>query len=111
MNPIYAALGTTIFEEMSALARAHDAINLGQGFPEEDGPEDIRRVAAEALIVGPNQYPPSTGMPALREAVADHYRRFQNLAFGADDVLVTSGATEALAAAILALVSPVTRCC
>ena len=106
MNPVYAALGTTIFEEMSALARAHDAINLGQGFPETDGPEDIRRAAADALIAGPNQYPPMRGLPVLRQAVAEHYARFQSLAVAADDVLVTSGATEALAAAILSLVSP-----
>ncbi|MBV9841161.1 MAG: aminotransferase [Sphingomonadaceae bacterium] len=106
MNPIFAGLGTTIFEEMSALARAHGAINLGQGFPETEGPEDIRRAAAEALLAGPNQYPPMMGVPALRGAVADHYRRHQALDFTAEDVLVTSGATEALAAAIFALVSP-----
>jgi len=106
MNPLYAALGTTIFEEMSGLARDHGAINLGQGFPEEDGPEDVRRAAAEALIAGPNQYPPMMGLPVLREAVADHYGRFQGLGLTAGNVLVTSGATEALAASILALVSP-----
>lgn len=96
----------TIFEEMSALARAHDAINLGQGFPDTDGPVEVRRAAAEALIDGPNQYPPMRGLPVLRAAVAAHYGRAHGLDAGPDDVLVTSGATEALAAAILALVRP-----
>ena len=106
MNPIYAAMGTTIFEEMSALARQHGAINLGQGFPDDDGPEDVRRAAADALFAQSNQYPPMRGLPALSEAVAAHYRQHQGLTLDADAVLVTSGATEALAAAILALVSP-----
>lgn len=106
MNPVYASLGTTIFTEMSHLATELGAINLGQGFPEGEGPEDIRRVAADALLTGPNQYPPMTGVPALRDAVAEHYRRFQNLAIEPADVLITSGATEALAAAIFALVTP-----
>jgi N-succinyldiaminopimelate aminotransferase len=106
MNPIYARMGATIFEEMSALARAHGALNLGQGFPDGDGPADVREAAARALIEGPNQYPPMMGLPALREAVARHYAAHQGLALTADQVLVTSGATEALAAAIFALVSP-----
>ena len=106
MNPIYAALGTTIFEEMSALARAHGAINLGQGFPDGDGPEDIRRAAAEALFTRSNQYPPMMGLPELREGVAAYYARHQGLALTPDHVLVTSGATEALAAALLALITP-----
>ncbi len=106
VSSVFASLGTTIFEEMSALAREHGAINLGQGFPESEGPEDVRRVAAQALIDGPNQYPPMMGLPALREAVAGHYRRFQGVDATAADVLVTSGATEALAASILALVRP-----
>ncbi len=96
----------TIFEEMSALAREHQAINLGQGFPDSDGPIEVRRAAAEALIEGPNQYPPMRGLPQLRAAVASHYDRFHGLDATADDVLITSGATEALAAAILALVAP-----
>jgi N-succinyldiaminopimelate aminotransferase len=106
MNPIYAGLGTTIFEEMSQLARRHGAINLGQGFPDGDGPEDVRRVAADALFTRSNQYPPMAGLPELRQAVADHYGRFQNLSLTADHVLVTSGATEALAATLLALIAP-----
>jgi len=105
MNPIYAALGTTVFEEMSGLARAHGAINLGQGFPDGDGPADVRQAAADALFGRSNQYPPMMGLPELRAAVAAHYAHHQGLAFGADDVMVTSGATEALAAAFLALVS------
>ena len=103
MNPVYAALGTTVFEEMSGLARAHGAINLGQGFPDGAGPEDVRQAAADALFSASNQYPPMMGLPALRAAVAAHYAHHQGLAFGADDVMVTSGATEALAGAILAL--------
>src|SRR3569833_2103012 len=105
MNPVYAALGTTVFEEMSGLARAHGAINLGQGFPDGDGPEDVRQAAADALFSASNQYPPMMGLPALRTAVAAHYAHHQGLAFGADDMMVTSGATEALAGVILALVS------
>ncbi|NIJ09494.1 aspartate/methionine/tyrosine aminotransferase [Sphingomonas vulcanisoli] len=106
MNPIYAAMRATVFEEMSALARARGAINLGQGFPDGDGPADVRQEAARALIEGPNQYPPMMGLPALREAVARHYAEHQGLTLTSDQVLVTSGATEALAAAILAIVSP-----
>ena len=102
MNPVYAGLGTTIFEEMSGLARAHGAINLGQGFPDGDGPADVRQAAADALFSASNQYPPMMGLGELRAAVAAHYARHQALPFGADDVLVTSGATAALAAAILA---------
>ena len=105
MNPVYAGLGTTIFEEMSGLVRAHGAINLGQGFPDGDGPVDVRQAAADALFTASNQYPPMMGLAALRRAVAAHYAHHQALPFGEDDVLVTSGATEALAAAILALVS------
>jgi len=106
MNPIYAGLGTTIFEEMSALARKHNAINLGQGFPDEDGPEDIRRVAAEALLSRSNQYPPMAGLPELREAIAAHYARYQGLSLTLEHVFVTSGATEAIAATLLALIEP-----
>jgi N-succinyldiaminopimelate aminotransferase len=105
-NPVYAALGTTIFEDMSAAARANGAINLGQGFPDDDGPLDIREVAARALIERSNQYPPMPGLPELRAAVADHYRRFQQVDVPADHVLVTSGATEAIAAALLAVIAP-----
>ncbi|MFT3978572.1 MAG: aminotransferase [Sphingomonas bacterium] len=106
MNPVYATMATTIFEEMSALARETGAINLGQGFPDAIGPEELLRAAADAVLAGPNQYPPSAGLPVLREAAAGWYRRFQSLDFEAGDVLVTSGATEALAASLLAIVSP-----
>ena len=106
MNPIFSSLPTTIFEEMSARARARGAINLGQGFPDEDGPEDIRAVAADALMRRSNQYPPMTGLPELREAVAAHYAHFQGIKATAEDVLITSGATEALAATLFALISP-----
>jgi aspartate/methionine/tyrosine aminotransferase len=105
-NPIYAAMGTSIFEEMSHAARTTGAINLGQGFPDEDGPLDIRQAAADALLKRSNQYPPMLGLPELRQAVADHYRRFHGLEAGPEQVLVTSGATEAIAASLLALISP-----
>jgi N-succinyldiaminopimelate aminotransferase len=105
-NPIYAAMGTSIFEEMSQAARITGAINLGQGFPDADGPLDIRQAAADALIGRSNQYPPMLGLPELRQAVADHYRRVQGLEIGPEQVLVTSGATEAIAASLLALISP-----
>ncbi|HWE45436.1 MAG TPA: aminotransferase [Caulobacteraceae bacterium] len=107
MNPIYANLPTTIFEVMSGLARETGAINLGQGFPDEPGPEAVRRKAAEAAVDGWNQYPPMRGLPELREAVADHYKRFQGLDLDwQTEVTVTSGATEALAASIFALIEP-----
>ena len=105
MNPLYANLGTTIFEAMSARARANGAINLGQGFPDGRGPEDVLAEAARALLGESNQYPPMAGLPVLRHAVADHYAAHQGLDLDASEVIVTSGATEALAASILALVS------
>ncbi|MGI8841002.1 MAG: aminotransferase [Caulobacteraceae bacterium] len=106
-NPIYAALPTTIFEVMSGLAREYGAINLGQGFPDEAGPEPIRRAAAKALLNGYNQYPPMAGIPELREAVARHYGGIQDLDLDwKSEVTVTSGATEALACAFLALIEP-----
>lgn len=106
-NSVYTGLPTTVFEAMSRLAIAHGAINLGQGFPDVDGPEDVRRAAADALMAGPNQYPPMLGLAALREAVAANWRRFQGIEVDpAREVLVTSGATEALSDAINALVEP-----
>ncbi|MEO3751632.1 pyridoxal phosphate-dependent aminotransferase [Streptomyces sp. B6B3] len=100
--------GTTIFAEMSALALATGAINLGQGFPDTDGPEEVREAAVRALRDGRgNQYPPGPGVPELRAAVADHQRRFYDLRFDPDtEVLVTAGATEAIAASMLALLEP-----
>lgn len=105
MNPLYDSLNATVFERMSALARQHGAINLGQGFPDGDGPPDVRAKAAEAVLNGSNQYAPASGLPELRQAVAEHYRRFQGLELDWESqVLITSGATEALAATILAVV-------
>ncbi|AYF98677.1 pyridoxal phosphate-dependent aminotransferase [Protaetiibacter intestinalis] len=95
----------TIFAEMSALAAATGAINLGQGFPDEDGPAEVLEAAREAIAAGINQYPPGLGMPVLREAIAHHQRRFYGLEVDPDtEVLVTAGATEALAATLLAFV-------
>ena len=103
-NAIFSSLPTTIFEEMSGLARATGAVNLGQGFPDDPGPEAVRAKAAEAVLSGYNQYPPMAGLPELRQAVAAHYGRTQGLALDwASEVTVTSGATEALAAAFLGL--------
>ncbi|MDR3080410.1 MAG: pyridoxal phosphate-dependent aminotransferase [Streptomyces sp.] len=101
-------LGTTIFAEMSALATATGAINLGQGFPDTDGPESVREAAVRALRDGRgNQYPPGPGVPELRQAIADHQRRFYDLILDPDtEVLVTAGATEAIAATMLALLEP-----
>ncbi len=106
-HPVYAHMPTTIFEEMSGLARALGAVNLGQGFPDAPGPEPLRAKAAEAVLHGYNQYPPMAGLPELREAVARHYARAQGLTFDwTTEVTVTSGATEARAAAFLALIEP-----
>ena len=105
-NARLAALGTTIFTVMSALAAEHDAINLGQGFPDTDGPEDLRDEAARALREGPNQYPPMPGLPELRAAVAAHDRRFYDLPATPAQVVVTCGATEAIAACLMALLDP-----
>ena len=107
MNPVFAELGTSVFETMSRLAREHDAINLGQGFPDDPGPRDVRERAAQAVLDGWNQYPPMLGLPALRESIARHYRRFQGLDLDPErEVMVTSGATEALAVALMALIEP-----
>ncbi|MFC3676007.1 aminotransferase [Ferrovibrio xuzhouensis] len=107
MNPIFADIPTTIFETMSRLAGQHQAINLGQGFPDDPGPEDVRRAAADATMTGWNQYPPMMGLPALREAIAAHYKRFHALDLNWEtEVMVTSGATEALAGSLLALIEP-----
>lgn len=107
MNPIFADLPTTVFEVMSRLAREHQAVNLGQGFPDDPGPMDVREKAASAVIEGWNQYPPMMGLPELRSAIAAHYRSWQGLTLDPDsEVMVTSGATEALAGALLALIEP-----
>lgn len=99
--------GATIFGEMSALAARTGAINLGQGFPDTDGPAAILDAAREAIAAGANQYPPAIGIPALREAIAGHQKRFYDLSVDADtETLVTVGATEAIASTILALCEP-----
>jgi N-succinyldiaminopimelate aminotransferase len=103
-----AGMGTTIFAEMSALAAATGSVNLGQGFPDTDGPREVAQAAAAAILAGRgSQYPPGPGVAELRQAIAEHQRRFYGLAFDPDhEVLVTAGATEAVAAALLALVEP-----
>ncbi|MFD1190914.1 aminotransferase [Phenylobacterium conjunctum] len=107
VHPVFAHMPTTVFEEMSGLARELGAINLGQGFPDDPGPEAIRAKAADLVLNGYNQYPPMAGLPELRQAVAAHYQRTQGLDLDwRSEVTVTSGATEALAAAFLALVEP-----
>jgi N-succinyldiaminopimelate aminotransferase len=108
LNRRLAGLGTTIFAEMSALAVATDSINLGQGFPDTDGPAEIAQAAADAVLAGRgNQYPPGPGVPELRQAISAHQKRFYGLEVDPDtQVLVTAGATEAIAAAMLALLEP-----
>ncbi|MEV5170528.1 pyridoxal phosphate-dependent aminotransferase [Streptomyces flaveolus] len=108
LNRRLAPFGTTIFAEMSALAVATGSINLGQGFPDTDGPEEIREAAVRAIRDGRgNQYPPGPGIPELRTAIAAHQLRRYGLSYDPDtEVLVTAGATEAIAAALLALVEP-----
>lgn len=97
----------TVFETMTSLAQEHDAVNLGQGFPDADGPAELLELAADAVRNGSNQYAPGTGSPALRRAVAEHRRRHWGVDEDPDSqVLVTTGATEAIAAAVLAFVSP-----
>jgi len=105
-NPVFAQLPTSIFTVMSALAVKHQAINLGQGFPDLDGPQSVRAVAAKALMDGPNQYPLMRGVIELRQALCAHAAKFHGLSYDAGrEVLVTSGATEALAASIFGLVA------
>jgi N-succinyldiaminopimelate aminotransferase len=104
MNPLYEQMKTSVFERMSALALEHGAVNLGQGFPDFGWPDEILDAAARAVKEGSNQYPPSRGIMPLREAVAAHYNRHFGQQLAADQVCVTSGATEALGAAILATV-------
>jgi len=106
-NSILSGFGTTVFEVMSRLAKEHDTINLGQGFPDEEGPAAMLDALADATRRFPNQYPPMMGVPELRQAVAAHDRRFYGIeADWQSEVMVCSGATEALAASILALVEP-----
>lgn len=107
MNPILSALPTTVFEVMSQLARETGAVNLGQGFPDDPGPLDVRQKAAEAVVDGWNQYPPMMGLPELHEAAAKHYKHWQGLDLDPNsEIMVTSGATEAIAGALMALITP-----
>src|ERR1700722_7047834 len=108
LNSALAGMGTTIFAEMSALAVETGSVNLGQGFPDTDGPAEVARAAADAILTGRgNQYPPGPGIPELRHAISAHQKRFYGLDVDPDnEVLVTAGATEAIAAAMLALLEP-----
>ncbi|MGE3248370.1 MAG: aminotransferase [Beijerinckiaceae bacterium] len=107
MNTLFSQLPTTIFDVMSGLARDLNATNLGQGFPDDPGPLDVRQVAADEVLNGWNQYPPMMGLPTLRRAIAEHYKRFQDLDMDPDaETMVTSGATEALADSLLAVIEP-----
>src|ERR1700687_5392199 len=107
MTKVFADLPVTVCEAMSQLARDNNAINFGQGFPDDPGPEDIRRAAADAVVDGYNQYPSMIGIPELRQAVPTHYPRGHGLVLDPmTEVMVTSGGTEALTSAILAVVEP-----
>ena len=106
MHPLYEQMETSVFERMSLAAARHGAVNLGQGFPDFGWPGEILQAAARAVVEGSNQYAPSRGLPALREAVASHYTRHQKLDLSHENICVTSGATEALSAAILATIEP-----
>jgi N-succinyldiaminopimelate aminotransferase len=107
VNSLLAATGTTIFTVMSALAVEHKSINLGQGFPDTDGPPDVIQAAVDALHDGRNQYPPMTGVAELREAVAAANKRFYGLDIDPNgEVVVTSGATEAITACLMAVLDP-----
>lgn len=106
-NSILSGYGTTVFEVMSRLAIEHRSINLGQGFPDEDGPLDVRQAAADALMDGPNQYPPMLGIPELRQAVAAHGKHHYGLNVDwQSEVMVASGATEVLTGCMLGLIEP-----
>src|SRR5579862_3688947 len=106
-NTYLGSIGTTIFTVMSALATEHKSINLGQGFPDTEGPSDVVQAAADALKDGRNQYPPMPGVPELRQAVATANRRFYGLEVDwASEVVVTSGATEAITASLMAVLNP-----
>ncbi len=106
MNRTIAALGTTIFEAMSARARAPGTINLGQGFPDSKGPPELLDAAARAVLERSSQYPPMRGLPELRAAVAGYYAAQQGLRLADEEIVVTSGATEAIAATLMALLEP-----
>jgi aspartate/methionine/tyrosine aminotransferase len=106
MNPLYENMTTSVFERMSLAAAKHGAVNLGQGFPDFGWSQQILQAAARAVVEESGQYAPSRGLPVLRQAVADHYNRHQGLDISPDQVCVTSGATEAIAAALFATIVP-----
>lgn len=106
IHPLYAAMTTTVFEAMSGLARELGAINLGQGYPDGEDPPELVAAAARALSGRSNQYPPMAGLAELRDAVCAFYARRQGLSLSREQVVITSGATEALAACALGLVQP-----
>jgi N-succinyldiaminopimelate aminotransferase len=106
LNPLYERMPVSVFERMSLAAAKHGAVNLGQGFPDFGWPDEILDAAARALKEGSNQYAPSRGLPQLRQAIADHYRRHFGEQLDPDHICVTSGATEALGAMILSTVEP-----
>jgi aspartate/methionine/tyrosine aminotransferase len=107
MNSVFSNLPVSVFEVMSRLAREQDAVNLGQGFPDDPGPQDVREKAADAVINGWNQYPPMLGLPELRKAVSTHYKHWQDLDLDPEtEIMITSGATEAIAGALMALIEP-----
>jgi aspartate/methionine/tyrosine aminotransferase len=106
-NPVFSTLPTSIFQHMTGLALKHEAINMGQGFPDQDGPVSLREVAAKALIDGPNQYPPSKGLAVLRQAVSAHASKFYGLSYDPEDeVVITSGGTEAVTGSLMAMAGP-----
>ena len=106
MNPLYERMPVSVFERMSLAATHHGAVNLGQGFPDFGWPDEILEAAAKAVTEGSNQYAPSRGLPVLREVIASHYKRHFGQQIDPDHVCVTSGATEAISAMILATVEP-----
>lgn len=107
INPVFSMLSTTVFETMSKLARETGAINLGQGFPDSGAPDDVIAKAADAVLHGFNQYPPMPGLAELRQAVAAHYQTHQGISLDWErEVMITSGATEAIAGALFALITP-----
>lgn len=106
MNPLYEQMPTSVFERMSIAAARHGAVNLGQGFPDFGWPKPLLEAAERAIQGGSNQYAPSRGLPALRAAVADHYNRHFGQELTPEQLCITSGATEAIAAALLAVISP-----
>ncbi len=106
-NSVFSSYGTTVFEVVSQLAREHQAINLGQGFPDEDGPDSLKQALLRATFELPNQYPPLLGVPELRQALCRHAQRHYGLDYDWQrEALITAGATEALAASLLALIEP-----